>query len=173
MLQVFHRFSCDSPQEQSELRMSFFLEEILPRLGDDLHKQTMVFISCYFDFVRLRNHFRKEQLSFAHICEYTPSPNVVRARSHLYNGQRHYMLYTERFHYHHRIRVRGIRHIVFYGLPHFAEFYPEMLNMMDSQTDITCTVLYNKFDALRLEQIVGTARAQQLLAADKSTHLFM
>ena len=69
--------------------------------------------------------------------------------------------------------MRGIRHIVFFGLPHFAELYAELLNMMDSQTDITCTVMYCAFDALRLEQVVGTARAHQMLAADKHTHLFM
>jgi U3 small nucleolar RNA-associated protein 25 len=98
---------------------------------------------------------------------------VVRARTYFYHAQRHYMLYTERFHFHHRIRVRGIKHIIFYGLPHFASFYSEMLNMMDSDNDVTCTVLFSKFDGMRLEQTVGTARAQTMLTSQKTTHLYM
>jgi U3 small nucleolar RNA-associated protein 25 len=171
--QVFHRFSCDRPAEQSATRLAFFLEEILPKFGDVLHNRTMIFIPSYFDFVRVRNHFRTEKMSFSQICEYTPSPHVVRARSHFYHAQRHYLLYTERFHYHHRSKIRGLRHVIFYGLPHFAGFYSELLNMMESDTDVSCTILYHKFDAVRLEQVVGSARVQDMLSSQKATHLYM
>ena len=31
---------------------------------------TAIFVPSYFDFVRLRNYFKKEDISFAQICEY-------------------------------------------------------------------------------------------------------
>lgn len=34
-------------------------------------KHTLIFIPSYFDFVRLRNYFKKQEMKFVHICEYT------------------------------------------------------------------------------------------------------
>ena len=170
--QVFHRISCDKFDDLAETRMSYFLEEVFPQFRDDMHKHTMIYIPSYFDFVHIRNHFRREKIEFAQICEYTTRPNVVRARTYAFHGRRPYLLYTERFHYHSRIKLRGIRHIIFYGLPYYPEFYSELINFLERQTDLSVTIIYSKFEALKLEQVVGTQRARRMLGAEKSVHMF-
>lgn len=39
-----------------------------------------------------------------------------------------------------RYRIRGIKHLVFYELPVYAQFYPEIVNFMESDPDISVTV---------------------------------
>jgi len=52
--------------------------------------------------------------------------------------------YTERFHFYHRYRIRGIRHVIFYAPPSTAHFYPEMLNLLQEASDqseaVSCVV---------------------------------
>ena len=50
-------------------------------------------------------------------CEYTPLADTGRARSHFAAGRSRVLLYTERAHFYHRLRVRGAREIIFYALP--------------------------------------------------------
>ncbi|KAH3858858.1 hypothetical protein DPMN_101499 [Dreissena polymorpha] len=49
--------------------------------------------------------------------------------------------------------------------------------MQDSKVkagaDYSCTVLYSKFDAQRLAEIVGTERAGVMLTSQKSVHMFV
>ncbi|OMJ21879.1 U3 small nucleolar RNA-associated protein 25 [Smittium culicis] len=40
------------------------------------------------------------------------------------------MLYTERFHYYYRYKIRGTSKVVFYGLPEHSQYFPEMLNLL-------------------------------------------
>ena len=106
------------------------------------------------------------------LCRYTTTSNVSRARSYLYHGQRKFMLYTERYHYYFRPKLRGVKHIVFYGLPQFSEFYPEFLNSVEASSDATCSVIYSRYDALRLERVVGSSRARRMLTSTRPVHLF-
>ena len=65
-----------------------------------------------------------------------------------------------------RYNIRGIRHLVFYSLPTYCEFYPEIVNMLEGAGQVggaTCTVLYSTYDALALCRIVGTARAGRMV----------
>ena len=170
--QVFHRIECDSLQELSDARFKYFTEEIYPKFSDDMHKHTLIFIPSYFDYVRVRNYLRHLRVDFGQICEYTKKHNILRSRSAFFHGQRRHLLYTERYHYHHRSRIRSIRHIIFYAPPTYPEFYPEMINVMEADAEITCTVLYTQFDALQLEQVVGSVRARRMLSSNLSTHMF-
>ena len=47
-----------------------------------------------------------------------------------------------------------------------------MINVMEADAEITCTVLYTQFDALQLEQVVGSVRARRMLSSNLSTHMF-
>ena len=102
-----------------------------------------------------------------------------------FHGRKRIMLYTERNHFYNRFRIRGARHIIFYGPPSHAQFYPDMLNVLstagsktsaagDSAADPSVTLLFTKFDALRVERIVGTDRVKRMVKGKggKNTYLF-
>ena len=69
----------------------------------------LIFVRSYFDFVRLRNFLKEEGASFVGLCEYTKHSDVSRGRSNFFHGRRRIMLYTERAHFYHRYRLRGIK----------------------------------------------------------------
>ncbi len=58
--------------------------------------------------------------------------------------------------------------MLFYGLPDHAQFYTEFLTYpflddgVDS-SDVTCRVLFCKYDWMRLERIAGTEAAASLI----------
>ncbi|GAV05520.1 hypothetical protein RvY_15640 [Ramazzottius varieornatus] len=174
----FHRIPGSDHTSSSDARFRFFVEKILPQMTDKARSQTMIFVPSYFDFVRIRNHFKREDISFVQIGDYTPATKVARARDLFFHGKKHFLLYTERFHFFYRYRIRGIRHILFYGLPHYTHYYAELCNMMvGDDTDVlhqfTSDVLYSKFDAFSLTSIVGPAKAQTMLQSDKTVHLYV
>lgn len=112
---------------------------------------------------------------------------VQRYRSLFADGRVEIMLYTERLHFFRRLKLRAVQHVLFYSPPHYAQFYPELLNLLEG-TDVNCVVQFGKYvfsddsckhsfmrcriDALELERIVGTSRAQKMLQGDKQTYLF-
>ena len=75
--------------------------------------------------------------------------------------------------------MRGIKHIIFYGLPQYPHFYHELCNMIkdpkrraDSE-NATCTVMYSKYDAQRLAEVVGSSRASLMVNSEKLVHMFV
>lgn len=136
---VYHKFECASVSQSVDARFDFFVNKILPQHKETLMKQTLIYVASYFDFVRLRNYFKKEDLNFVQICEYSKDGKVARARDMFFHGDAHFLLYTERYHFFHRIRVKGIRHLIFFQPPNFPHFYYEMCNLMQ-----VCVCLFNK-----------------------------
>lgn len=74
---VFHKFECGSVLESVDARFEFFINKVLPQFRENLMKQTLVYVSNYFDYVRLRNYFKKEDIGFVQICEYSKVSNVL------------------------------------------------------------------------------------------------
>ncbi|KRT82956.1 hypothetical protein AMK59_3427, partial [Oryctes borbonicus] len=149
---------------------------------DALMKQTLIYVSSYFDYVKIRNYFKKEDISFVQICEYSKSGKIARARDMFFHGDAHFLLYTERHHFFNRIKIKGIRHLIFYQPPTFPNFYYEICNFMQetnmnkkigSMSNMTVTVLYTKYDAQQLAGIVGTDRATKMLQSEKDVHLLV
>ena len=68
---------------------------------------------------------------------------------------------------------------MFYGLPQYSHFYSELCNMLydvkssSRVADQTCTVLYSRYEVLRLAEIVGTERASQMVNSGKNVHMFV
>lgn len=67
-----------------------------------------------------------------------------------------------------RYRIRGTRNLIFYAPPDHPQYYTEFLSFpfLDEGidgTDVACWVLYSKWDALRLERIVGSDKVGALL----------
>ena len=85
-----------------------------------------------------------------------------------------------------RIRIGGVGHVVFYQLPYYEEFYSDIINMMQSTTgkkvmvetevnhssSASCMVMYSRFDAHRLERIVGTEYSKTLVGGLEQMHVF-
>ncbi len=58
--------------------------------------------------------------------------------------------------------------MIFYGPPDHPQFYTEFLSypFLDDSvdpSDVTCRVLYSKYDWMRLERIAGTEGASHLV----------
>ncbi|XP_078352383.1 U3 small nucleolar RNA-associated protein 25 homolog [Oculina patagonica] len=179
--QAFHRFECSSFSEAADKRFHTFVNEILPEFKGSLMGHTAIFVPSYFDFVRLRNYFKREAIECAQISEYSQPKEIQRARTYFQQGKRPFLLFTERFYFFFRYRIRGIKNIIFYELPHYSTFYTEILNYMDtrknrsdSQTNpVTCTVLYTKSNALRLAGVVGSQRCSHMISSDKQVYMLV
>ena len=74
-----------------------------------------------------------------------------------------------------RFQVRGIKHIIFYSLPQYAEFYSDFLNLIETvgHSNATCTAIYSRYDALSLSRIVGSERARRMIVAEDSVHMLV
>ncbi|XP_019404972.1 PREDICTED: digestive organ expansion factor homolog isoform X2 [Crocodylus porosus] len=175
---VFRRLESDSLVSVIDARFQFFIDKVLPEYRDAVMSHTLIYVPSYFDYVRLRNYFKKEELNFTYACEYTKKSSISRARQFFFKGERQFLLFTERFHFYKRYTIRGIRNLIFYELPTYSHFYSEICNMMKAtnngeEATWTCTVLYSKYDVQKLAAVVGIERAAQMLQSDKSVHLFV
>ncbi|GBB95965.1 hypothetical protein RclHR1_02650036 [Rhizophagus clarus] len=177
--QIFTRIECNSLSEMDDIRFKYFIEKILPKTRKMNLSHVMIFIPSYFDFVRLRNYFEDNTISFTSISEYTNVSDVTRARTYFLSGKKDYLLYTERFHFFRRHHIKGIHHVIFYALPDHAHFYSELLNSIQSSSSgknsnekFTINVIFSKFDKLRLERVVGSAKVDKILQGEKKVYMF-
>ncbi|KAF7710780.1 U3 small nucleolar RNA-associated protein 25 homolog [Silurus meridionalis] len=176
---VFQMFHSDSFMDQDD-RFQFFVDKVLPQYRDSVMSHTLIYVPSYFDFVRVRNFLRKEDMSYAVISEYTPKSDVSRARHYFSKGEKQFLLFSERFHFYKRYTIRGIQNVIFYALPTYAHFYSEVCNMLQvggsdgaMSSSFTSTALYSRYDAHRLAAITGVERAASMTQSNKSVHLFI
>uniref|UniRef100_A0A8C6V9L5 U3 small nucleolar RNA-associated protein 25 homolog n=1 Tax=Neogobius melanostomus TaxID=47308 RepID=A0A8C6V9L5_9GOBI len=174
---VFQMFHSDSFMDQ-DARFQYFVDKVLPQYKDSVMSHTMIYIPSYFDYVRLRNFMKKEEVNFVSICEYSSKSEVSRARHFFQKGEKQFLLFTERFHYYKRYTIKGIQNLIFFGLPSYSHFYSEVCNMLaeggqGEQATWTCTALYSRYDAHKLAAITGAQRAGQMLHSNKTIHLFV
>ena len=182
--QVFIRIQCESLSSQTKDRLSYFADKVLPKLRQMKQKHTLIYIPSYFDFIALRNYLLKKELQFVSVTEYARVSEVSRGRARFLQGRKPIMLYTGRAHYFLRHGIKGAKHVIFFGLPEHADFYPKILNNItttnaneekEQQTtshDPSCLVLFTKYEAHALERIVGTSHCNQMIKSDKSTFVF-
>ncbi|XP_062911786.1 U3 small nucleolar RNA-associated protein 25 homolog [Mobula hypostoma] len=175
---VFQRVDVSSFTGLPDARFEFFTKKILPQYREAVMSHTLIYIPVYFDYVRLRNYFSREELSFSHICEYSKKSTVNRGRHYFLQGEKSFLLFTERFHFYKRYTIKGIRHLIFYELPTYPHFYSDICNMLKAENrgdeaSWTCTVLYSKYDAQKLTCVVGAERAAQMIQSNKPVHLFV
>ncbi|XP_068310723.1 protein NUCLEOLAR FACTOR 1-like isoform X2 [Pyrus communis] len=163
--QIYQRFDADSIEHFDDARFEYFTTKLFPKIKDSVEGGIMIFISSYFEYVRVRNFLKSQSASFCLLHEYAEQSDISRARVRFFEGKRKIMLYTERSHFYHRYKIRGIQNLIIYSLPERKEFYPEVVNMLDGSNDMACTVLFSQFDLLRLERIVGLASAKRMLTS--------
>ncbi|KAJ8099269.1 hypothetical protein POJ06DRAFT_256495 [Lipomyces tetrasporus] len=182
---VFMKFFSSSPQEDPEKRFKYFTTKALPslmRTTSASSSGTLIFIPSYVDYVRIRNYLEQEHqinkklgasgFSFAAINEYSSVSDVTRARALFKDGQSKVLLYTERLHHFRRYEIKGAETIFMYGLPDNPTFYVEIVRFLlrsvsDGRADkgaISVKSMFSKWDALKLERIVGTSRVAKMCA---------
>uniref|UniRef100_A0A7N8WYD1 U3 small nucleolar RNA-associated protein 25 homolog n=1 Tax=Mastacembelus armatus TaxID=205130 RepID=A0A7N8WYD1_9TELE len=174
---VFQMLTSDSFMDH-DTRFKFFVDKVLPQYRDSIMSHTLIYIPSYFDYIRLRNYMKKEEINFASVCEYSSKSEVSRARHFFQKGEKQFLLFTERFHFYKRYTVKGIQNLVFYALPSYPHFYSEVCNMLAAggqgeEASWTCTALYSRYDAHKLAAITGAQRAGQMLHSNKTVHLFI
>ncbi|XP_074289527.1 protein NUCLEOLAR FACTOR 1-like [Silene latifolia] len=171
--QVYERFDPKSIVDDDGDRLTYFVEKVFPKIKDSIQGGVMLFISSYLEFLLIRKFLKKQDASFCILSEYTKQSDISRARNWFIKGDRKIMLYTERAHFYHRYKIRGIKNLIVYSLPERKEFYPEVLNMLEESQNMTSTtVLFSRFDQLRLERIVGSAAAKRMTRSEKSLFSF-
>ncbi|KAI4496940.1 hypothetical protein M0802_007888 [Mischocyttarus mexicanus] len=177
--QMFQKFNVLSHTQSVKDRLDVFVNEILPRYKDSIMNHTLIYVADYYDYVKLRNYLDKEDINFVQINEYSPQNKVARARDMFFHSDAHFLLYSERYHFFNRVRIKGIRHIIFYSLPSIPRFYNELINFMEecyqnpkagSQNNMTVTSIYTKYDTYILSAIVSTERANKMIASKNAIH---
>ena len=169
--QVFQRVDTRSAATDADDRFTYFVENVLPHLTATVQTRTLVYVASYFDYIRLRNLFQRDELNFCAVCEHTAKADQGKARGRFAEGKHDFMLYTERFHYYHRYHIKGARNAVFYGLPTYPAFYSEVVNCLTAD-DAAVLALYTRAELYQLQRIVGPKRAARMLDSPKGTHLF-
>ncbi|KAJ3544901.1 hypothetical protein NM688_g5691 [Phlebia brevispora] len=151
--QNFVHFECTNPKDELDKRFQFFTTQA--RIGPARCPE---------------NHFRKAVgASFAVLSEYSSNQDISRARQAFFSGKKSFLLISERFHFFRRYKIRGIRNIIFYAPPDHPQFYTEFLSypFLDDGVepgDVTCKVIYSRYDYMRLERIAGADGAKELIS---------
>jgi hypothetical protein len=183
--QNFQKILSDSLAAADDARFAYFRDTVLPELQAGVNadtgavlSHTIIYIPSYFDYVRLRNLLDQKEMEFASCSEYSEDVDVSMARKAFARGEFPILLYTERFHFFRRLRLKGVRHVIFYSPPSVPHFYPEMLNLLEGAGSrgepISATCLFSSYDALALERVVGTDRASRMIADNtRSTFFFV
>ncbi|KAK5163742.1 rRNA-binding ribosome biosynthesis protein utp25 [Saxophila tyrrhenica] len=179
--QTFSRFDSPSPASDPDARFKYFTTAILPSLlrlpkPAEGGQGILIFIPSYYDFLRIRNFFATSQqtqnISFGTIHEYSEVSDQRRARAHFVNGRHSFLLYTQRAHHFFRLRLKGVRRVVMYGLPDNPIFYEEVAGgFLDTslqegrvqEGEAAARVMFSKWDGLALERVVGSSRVKSML----------
>lgn len=167
--QIYERFDANTAEDADDARFDYFTKKVFPKIKDSTQGGIMLFISSYFEFIRVRNFLKSQEASFCLLGEYTEQSDISRARGWFFDGKKKIMLYTERAHFYHRYKIRGIQNLIIYSLPERKEFYPEVVNLLQGSA---CTVLFSRYDQLRLDRIVGTAASKRMVTSDKGVFVF-
>ena len=172
--QVFYRFDSKSIQQDPDERFKFFIERIMSnvKVSALLQSQTLIYIHNYFDFTRLRSFFKEQELLFAKLSEYTSNQDISRARGDFFHGNVGFLLMTERFHFFKRYKIRGIKNIIFYGLPMHDYFYSELVNSIENPQDATIMSIYSKYDKMSLERVVGSKNVERMIKGEKDSFMY-
>ena len=185
--QIFQRVACQSVSEASAERLRYFSDHILSTLIRLRQKHTLIYVPSYFDFIAVRNLLLKREASFVAVTEYARVSEVSRGRARFLQGRKPLLLYTGRAHFFFRHKIKGARHVIFFGLPEHAEFYPAVVNALNeglvadehgddddgvSRMPMSCLSLFTKFEAHQLERVVGTPHAERMTKNEKSSYMF-
>ncbi|XP_057775632.1 protein NUCLEOLAR FACTOR 1-like [Salvia miltiorrhiza] len=170
--QIYERFDIESIVEADNARLKYFCEKVFPKIKDSVQDGVMIFVSSYFEYVRLRNYLKSQSASVCLFGEYIKRNEISHVRGEFFRGEKKIMLYTERAHFYYRYKIRGVKNLIIYSLPERKEFYPQIVNFLEESDSMNCRVLFSRLDNLRLERIVGSAASKRMIDSDKGVFVF-
>ncbi|KAL0426679.1 UNVERIFIED_CONTAM: Digestive organ expansion factor [Sesamum latifolium] len=150
-LQIYERFDTESIAEADDARLNYFCEKVFPKIKDSIQNGVMIFISSYFEFVRVRNYLKSQAASFCLFGEYIKRNDISHVRGQFFRGEKKIMLYTGRAHFYYRYKI---------------------VNLLEESDSMNCTVLFSRLDHLRLERIVGSTAAKRMVDSEKGVFVF-
>lgn len=187
--QTFSRFEAPEIETEADARFDYFTKAIVPQLTKHNARDatgTLIFVPDSLDFPQVRNYFAfnpaMQNVSFGKISEHTPVPEASRARSHFLTGRMKVLLVTERaMHFFRYQSIRGVKRVIFYGLPDNPLFYTEIASFLlkSEQAGLlepaqgVIRVMFNQWDHLKLERIVGSGRVGKMLREKGDTFDFV
>lgn len=176
--QVFQLVPCASFGDSEDARFEYFTSNILSRLLRLNQGRTLIVTPSYFSYVKVRNELIRREANAAYVSEYSRDSEISRGRSRFFHGKNDVLLYSGRAHFFRRFKIRGALHLVFYSLPEYAHFYPEIVNAVGDvgagvdNSVTSCTVLFTRFEQMALERIVGKKRCEHIMSSEKTTFMF-
>ena len=170
--QVFYRLNATSIESSDDARFDYFTKQVWEHLSGSSMEGTLIMVPSYFDYLRLHKFFRgivqHDEFNAVAVSEYTNETRAIKYRKHFYTGRAQIMLMTERYHFYKRIRIRGIKSLIWYSPPLFPTFYSEIGNWIEEGGSIL--TLYTKYDILNLEGVVGRERCDVMVSSERTTH---
>jgi U3 small nucleolar RNA-associated protein 25 len=187
--QTFSRFESPSHTTDPDARFKYFNTAVLPQItrlpkpapGSVGGLGVLLFIPSYLDFVRLRNSLVDSDFSYGAISEYTDATDVRKARSHFMSGRHSLLLYTGRAHHFHRYNIRGVKRVVFYGVPENVHFYEEIVGFVGrtvergevQRVEASVRTCFSRWERLELERVVGGKRVGKMIGERGDTFDFV
>jgi U3 small nucleolar RNA-associated protein 25 len=165
----FLRIESQTPFSDPDIRFTYFTNHLLRQTLSNAQPGTLIFLPTYHSYLRIRNHLDTLGSPFGHISEYTPPQDISRARSFFQSGKFPLILLTERAYFFRRFgRIRGVKRVIFYGLPEYSEFYAEIVRWLSETVEEggEVKVLVSRWDWWKVERIVGTERVGRICAAE-------
>ncbi|ODV94889.1 hypothetical protein PACTADRAFT_50741 [Pachysolen tannophilus NRRL Y-2460] len=203
--QYFQKFQTASIIDEPNDRFNFFKNVVLSQIMNKSSYDSgfLIYVPSYLDFLRLVNFFKTTSTEVLSINEYSSQSQLTRNRSFFMKNSKKFkiMLYTERLHFYKRYEIKGVKNMIFYGLPSDPSFYSDCIDfiikhklrqqILNSNPMINNTIeekneeteefdlnlsmvrsIYSKFDLLKLEKIVGLQRANVLCNSNDETFEF-
>lgn len=174
------RVEVNSHIDAADKRFKVFTSQFLTQRSGS----TCIFVSSYFDFVRLKKFFKDSDLSYAclseycfvvvyvcflYLCRYSTGPEISAARASFFNGHRQYLIVTERYYFFKRHQIRGVKELIFYSLPVESQFFAEWICMVEDNTSkVSC--LFDKMDSFKLAEIFGLKNTARFIKSSKSRY---
>ena len=168
----------------NELRLEKYKKYILPIFRKNSGIKTLIFVSSYYDFLRLRKLYSRNNNNnnnnnnyIAFLSEYTTIKQENKYRKEFNDKNNRnimYLVITERYYFYKRIRCLGAKRILFYSLPLNHDFYYQILNWFDTTQQFESYALYCKnYDNLSLQKIVGLNRMIKMLNDSNKIKVFV
>lgn len=178
--QLFLRLACNSATEASSTRVKYLEGNVLKVINNAAYKKILIYCDNYFEYVYVKRLLMEncDERECGVIDEYMTDSSNSRNKSYFDNGTIRVLLFSGRFEYFKRMKIRNAQTIYFVSPPSYPNFYSEFVNNMNygenegKELSVGVTLLYTKFDTFALERIVGTSRYKKMLTGKRDMYLF-